>query len=221
MAQPSATNNHHSAQNNSDQQAHTNTTAYTGADLQIYLEDTQRWLEKAVIGLNLCPFAKAVHVKGEIAYFVSMAEDTSEILKVLKEQLISLVEGENQKFDTALIILPMAFPDFYAFNDFLYKIDKLLRRSQLDGIIQVASFHPRFQFEDTEEDEISNYTNRSPHPTLHLIREESMDKAVEAFPDAELIYEANIQTLEKLGLQGWKALDLEPRACPHTTKGKE
>lgn len=184
---------------------------------QIYIDDTVRWLEKAVIGLNLCPFAKAVHVKGEIGYCVSMAEDSTEIMLLLKEQLIALVEGENQKYDTALIILPMAFADFYAFNDFLYKTDKLLRRSQLDGVIQVASFHPKFQFEGTEEDEISNYTNRAPYPTLHLIREESMDKAVDAFPDAELIYEANIETLEKMGHEGWKALDVGPRACPHAT----
>lgn len=184
---------------------------------QIYIDDTVRWLEKAVIGLNLCPFAKAVHVKGEIGYCVSMAEDSTEIMLLLKEQLIALVEGENQKYDTALIILPMAFADFYAFNDFLYKTDKLLRRSQLDGVIQVASFHPKFQFEGTEEDEISNYTNRAPYPTLHLIREESMDKAVDAFPDAELIYEANIETLEKMGHEGWKALDVGPRTCPHAT----
>ncbi len=184
---------------------------------QIFIDDTVRWLEKAVIGLNLCPFAKAVHVKGEIGYCVSMAEDSTEIMLLLKEQLIALVEGENQKYDTALIILPMAFADFYAFNDFLYKTDKLLRRSQLDGVIQVASFHPKFQFEGTEEDEISNYTNRAPYPTLHLIREESMDKAVDAFPDAELIYEANIETLEKMGHEGWKALDVGPRACPHAT----
>lgn len=184
---------------------------------QIYIDDTVRWLEKAVIGLNLCPFAKAVHVKGEIGYCVSMAEDSTEIMLLLKDQLISLVEGENQKYDTALIILPMAFADFYAFNDFLYKTDKLLRRSQLDGVIQVASFHPKFQFEGTDEDEISNYTNRAPYPTLHLIREESMDKAVEAFPDAELIYEANIETLEKMGHEGWKALDVGPRSCPHAT----
>lgn len=188
---------------------------------QIYIDDTVRWIEKAVIGLNLCPFAKAVHVKGEIGYCVSMAEDNTEIMLLLKNQLISLVEGENKKYDTALIILPMAFADFYAFNDFLYKTDKLLRRSQLDGVIQVASFHPKFQFEGTEEDDISNYTNRSPYPTLHLIREESMDKAVEAFPDAELIYEANIQTLEKMGHKGWNALDVGPRACPHQSQNQE
>lgn len=185
--------------------------------LQIYIDDTVRWLEKAVIGLNLCPFAKAVHVKNEIAYHVSMAEDTTEIMLLLKDQLMSLIEGENQKFDTALIILPMAFQDFYAFNDFLYKTDKLLRRSQLDGVLQVASFHPQFQFEGTEEDDIGNYTNRSPYPTLHLIREDSMDKAVDAFPDAELIFEANIATLEKIGHKGWQDLDVGPRACPHAT----
>ena len=111
----------------------------------------------------------------------------------------------------------MAFQDFYAFNDFLYKTDKLLRRSQLDGVLQVASFHPQFQFEGTEEDDIGNYTNRSPYPTLHLIREDSMDKAVDAFPDAELIFEANIATLEKMGHKGWQDLDVGPRACPHAT----
>ena len=96
--------------------------------------------------------------------------------------------------------------DFLEFNDFLDEADAVLQELDMEGEFQVASFHPQFQFADTEPDDIGNFTNRSPYPTLHLLREDSIEKAVDAFPDAAEIYERNIETLERLGPQGWQRL---------------
>jgi hypothetical protein len=170
---------------------------------------TVRWLERAVIGLNLCPFAKSVHVKGQIHYRLSHAIQTQELLAVLKEELQALQATDPTVRDTTLLILPDCFPDFLDFNDFLQAADDVLYALELDGTLQIASFHPKFQFAGTSEDDITNYTNRAPFPVLHLIREDSIARAVEAFPEAEMIYEKNMRTLEELGHDGWKALDLE------------
>ena len=182
----------------------------------IAIQDTQRWLERAVIGLNLCPFAKAVHVKGQIRYAVSQATTAAELLADLKNELNSLVNiavaGEFIAYDTTLFIVEDGFSDFLAFNDLLGKADKLLAKMGLEGVIQIASFHPHYQFADTEPDDISNYTNRAPYPILHLLREASIDQAVAAFPEAEAIFEANIETMQRLGLQGWKDLNVDKTA---------
>ncbi len=185
---------------------------------QTVIQDTQRWLERAVIGLNLCPFAKAVHVKGLIRYAVSQATTGSELLVDLKKELNSLVAGEYINFDTTLLIAPYCLQDFLTFNDLLGKADKLLAKMDLEGVIQIASLHPHYQFAGTEEDDVTNFTNRSPYPTLHLLREASIDQAVEAFPEAEAIFEANMATMERIGLQGWKELDVA--ATPSTTDDK-
>lgn len=184
------------------------------------VQDTVRWLERAVIGLNLCPFAKGVHTKGQIHYAVSHATDGRGLLEDLQRELEALAEASPEKRDTTLLIAPQAFPDFLDFNDFLELADELVEAMDLAGILQVAPFHPRFQFEGTEPDDVSNCTNRAPYPTLHLLREESIDRAVEAFPEAEEIFERNIEVLERLGAEGWKALDVGPR-CPvdHGRKG--
>ncbi|WP_315124387.1 DUF1415 domain-containing protein [Comamonas antarctica] len=189
-------------------------------DLQAYpadqvIEDTRRWLEKAVIGLNLCPFAKAVHVKDQIHYVVSEATDARGVAEQLQEELEALAEISPEKRDTTLLIVPHALQDFLDFNDFLELADELVEAMDLGGILQVASFHPQFQFEGTEVDDVTNCTNRSPYPILHLLREDSIDKAVEAFPEAEAIYEHNMRTLEKLGIEGWLDLGVGPR-CPVT-----
>lgn len=175
------------------------------------VQDTVRWLERAVIGLNLCPFAKGVHTKGQIHYAVSRATDGRGLLEDLQRELEALAEASPEKRDTTLLIAPQAFPDFLDFNDFLELADELVEAMDLAGILQVAPFHPRFQFEGTEPDDVSNCTNRAPYPTLHLLREESIDRAVEAFPEAEEIFERNIEVLERLGAQGWAALDVGPR----------
>lgn len=170
---------------------------------------TVRWLERAVIGLNLCPFAKSVHVKGQIHYRLSHATQKQELLQVLQEELQALQATDPAVRDTTLLILPDCFPDFMDFNDFLQDADDVLYTVGLDGTLQIASFHPRFQFAGTTEDDITNFTNRAPFPVLHLIREDSIARAVEAFPDAEMIYERNMRTLEDLGRSGWKELGLE------------
>lgn len=168
--------------------------------------DTRRWVEKAVIGLNLCPFAKAVQTKGQVRYAVSGAVDEEGVLADLEDELMLISEADPETIDTTLLILPEALHDFYEFNDFGELSDRLLKRMRLVGELQVATFHPAFQFADTDPDDIGNYTNRSPYPTLHILREASIDRAVEAFPEAETIYEKNIETLEKLGLDGWRKL---------------
>jgi uncharacterized protein len=170
------------------------------------IEETQEWLIKAVIGLNLCPFAKSVHVKEQIRYVVSEARSVEALLEELSKELEYLAEVSPNKIDTTLLIHPHVLQDFLEYNDFLELADELLENMKLDGELQIASFHPDYQFADTEFDDITNFTNRSPYPTLHLIREDSIDKAVEAFPEAETIYETNMATMKQLGLAGWKKL---------------
>lgn len=179
------------------------------------IADTVRWLERAVIGLNLCPFAKGVHTKGQIHYVVSEATDARGLLGDLQRELEALAEISPEKRDTTLLMAPQCLEDFLDFNDFLELVDELVEAMDLGGILQVASFHPRFQFDGTAEDDVTNATNRAPYPTLHLLREDSIDQAVEAFPEAETIYERNMQVLGELGAQGWAALDVGPR-CPVT-----
>jgi hypothetical protein len=174
------------------------------------IADTVRWLERAVIGLNLCPFAKAPHVKGQIHYVLSEAKGLEGLRDELIEQLQALAAMPAEERETVLLIVPQMLQDFLEFNDFLDEADAVLEELDLEGVFQVASFHPQFQFADTELDDIGNFTNRSPYPTLHLLREESIDRAVEAFPEAEMIYETNIETLDKLGAEGWKKLDVGP-----------
>ena len=168
--------------------------------------DTVHWMEKAVIGLNLCPFAKAVHVKKQIRYVVSEAETPEALLEKLMEELQHLADADPEQIDTTLLIHPKVLTDFYDYNEFLDVADAALEELGLDGVLQVASFHPDYQFADTDKNEIGNYTNRSPYPTLHLLREDSIDRAVEAFPEASEIFEKNIETMDKLGHEGWDKL---------------
>jgi uncharacterized protein len=170
------------------------------------IDDTRAWLVRAVIGLNLCPFAKAVHVKDQIRYVVSDATHIDALCDDLLAELELLAEAAPEKIDTTLIILPQVMSDFLDFNDFLGVADTIVEELELDGILQVAPFHPQFQFEATEADDITNFTNRSPYPTLHLLREDSVSRAVEAFPDELTISQTNIETMQTLGHAGWKQL---------------
>ena len=172
------------------------------------LQQTSHWLEKAVIGLNLCPFAKAVYVKNQVRMIVSKARHADDLLEELDRELDLLVATPASEIDTTLLIHPTLFEDFLDFNDFLEIAEGVIDEHALEGVVQLASFHPQFQFEGTEADDISNYTNRAPFAILHLLREESIERAVEAFPQAATIFETNIATLEKLGLAGWKSLGL-------------
>ena len=196
----------------------TDTTTDPSFPEDIVIADTVRWLEKAVIGLNLCPFAKSVHVKGQIHYVVSQATDAEGVALDLHRELEALAEISPEKRDTTLLILPHALHDFLDFNDFTALADDIVEELELGGILLVASFHPLFQFEGTDVDDVTNCTNRAPYPTLHLLREDSIDKAVEAFPEAEMIYERNMQVLEDMGIEGWLDLDVGAR-CPITHRG--
>jgi len=175
------------------------------------IEDTQKWLLEAVVGLNLCPFAKAVVVKDMVRYRVCASSEPADVLAMLREELQYLAEADPDKLDTTLLIAPNALPDFLDFNDFLADCDDVLMDLELDGVLQVADFHPHYQFGGTEVDDIENFTNRTPYPTLHLLREASIDKAVEAYPDASLIFERNIEVLNQLGHEGWSKLGISSR----------
>ena len=167
---------------------------------------TQAWLEKAVIGLNLCPFAKAVHVKRQIRYVVSHARTEEALVEDLLHELQLLASADPGDIETTLLVHPDVLTDFLDYNDFLDIADAAVEELGLDGVLQVASFHPQYQFADSHPDDMGNFSNRAPYPTLHLLREDSVDKAVAAFPEADAIFETNIATLEKLGPAGWRAL---------------
>ena len=164
---------------------------------------TRNWLEKAVIGLNLCPFAKAVYVKQQVRYVLSDATTPEALLEQLAEELLLLRDTPVEQVDTTLIIHPEVLGDFLDYNDFLENADAAVEALDLQGILQVASFHPQYQFAGAAPDDVSNYTNRSPYPTLHLLREDSVERAVAAFPDPDVIVERNIATLDQLGVEGW------------------
>jgi len=170
------------------------------------IADTRLWLTKAVIGLNLCPFAKAVHVKNQIRYRVSDAQTPDALKQDLIDELTRLRDADPAQIDTTLLVHPHTLQDFLDYNDFLDVVDATIAEMDLEGVIQVASFHPDYQFGGTDPDDVENYSNRSPYPTLHLLRESSLEQAVVAFPDAADIYENNIDTLNKLGHEGWKKL---------------
>ena len=167
---------------------------------------TRHWLERAVIGLNLCPFAKGVHSKGQVRYAVSDAIDEEGLLADLERELHALLAMAPEEIDTTLLIHPRVLNDFDDYVAFLDLVNVVLRTQQLEGVLQVASFHPDYAFAGTDADDITNCTNRAPFPTLHLLREASLDRAVAAFPDAASIYERNMQTLRELGSEGWQAL---------------
>jgi len=165
---------------------------------------TRHWVTRAVIGLNLCPFAKSVHVKNQIRYVVCEATDLEGVLTELEAELKTLDETDPAQLDTTLLILPYALADFLDFNDATWFAERLLHQLRLEGTLQIASFHPQFQFDGTGPDDLENYTNRTPYPVLHLLREASIARAVESFPDASDIYERNMAVLRRLGLQGWR-----------------
>ena len=167
---------------------------------------TQRWLQRAVIGLNLCPFAKSVHVKDQVRYVLSSATTTEALLEELASELLWLNDTDPALVDTTLLIHPQVLIDFLDYNDFLEQADAALDALGLEGELQVASFHPDYRFAGTRPDDVENCTNRSPYPMLHLLREASVERAVEAFPDPDAIVERNIATLEKLGFEGYERL---------------
>ena len=174
------------------------------------LDATRHWLTRAVIGLNLCPFAKAVYVKNQIRYVISEATGMGGVLTDLETELRTLADADPAEIDTTLLIIPHALADFLEYNDCLFFGERLLQQLRLEGMLQIASFHPRYQFEGNGPDDIENYTNRAPYPILHLLREASIERAVDAFPDAADIYERNEETMRRLGPEGWQKWMSEP-----------
>ena len=175
------------------------------------LADTRRWIEKAVIGLNLCPFARSVYVKNQVRIVVSRARHLDAFLDELDRELDLLVNTPAEEVDTTLLVHPTLFPDFEVFNDFMNVVDDVVDEHELEGEIQVANFHPDFLFEGEAEGDMSHFTNRAPYPTLHLLREDSVERAVASEGgDAEKIVERNIATLRELGPAAWQDLLAKP-----------
>jgi hypothetical protein len=167
---------------------------------------TRAWVEHAVIGLGLCPFARGPHAQGRIRYRVSTARDEDALVADLAEELHLLAQVDPQQVETTLLVHPWALQRFEDFNQFLGIADAAVAALGMTGVLQVASFHPDYRFEDAAPDEIANATNRSPYPTLHLLREDSVAEAVRAHGDTDAIYQANIRCLEGLGEAGWARL---------------
>jgi uncharacterized protein len=179
---------------------------------EFVIAETRAWVQRAVIGLNLCPFAKAVEAKGQARYVVSEATDDEGLLAALCAEMHLLAAADPAEVDTTLLIHPRVLNDFLDYNEFLDAADAAVEELGYAGVLQVASFHPDYQFDGTAPDDVSNATNRSPYPTLHLLREDSVDRAVMAFPEAESIFEDNMRTLDALGAEGWAALQAQCKA---------
>ena len=169
---------------------------------------TRDWVRRAVIGLNLCPFAKAVEQRGQVRYVVSHARHEEDLLADLRRELAHLAATPAEVTDDTLLIHPEVLQEFFAFQNFLARADAAVRKAGLEGVIQIASFHPDYQFADTEPDDVTNCTNRAPYPTLHLLREASIAEAVKSDAAAEGIYERNQATMRTLGKAGWEKLRL-------------
>jgi hypothetical protein len=180
------------------------------------IAETRAWVERAVIGLNLCPYARAVQAKGLVRYVVSAAPDADGVLAALQAEMAALTAADPAELDTTILILTGALADFADYNDFLGPAEAALAAGGHEGVLQIASFHPRYRFAGSADDDLGNATNRSPWPLLHLLREASVDRAVAAFPEAEAIYERNIATLEALGAAGWAALQARCRQDAET-----
>jgi hypothetical protein len=167
---------------------------------------TRRWLEKSVIGLNLCPFAENVYRAERVRFHVSEQRSAAGLLAELRDELNALQAVDPLVCETTLLIHPWVLTDFIEYNDFLQVCEATIAELDLEGELQVASFHPQYQFAATQREDIDNYTNRSPHPMLHLLRESSVERAIAAFPDTDEIYRRNIRTLRELGHAGWRQL---------------
>ena len=166
----------------------------------------RRWLERAVIGLNLCPFAKAVYARRQVRIVVSDASTERALLQQLGEEMALLRDAPAAEIDTTLLVHPHVLQDFLDYNDFLDDADALLEAMDLDGVLQVASFHPQYRFAGTDPDDAGNLTNRAPWPILHLLREDSVDRAVAAYPEPDAIIERNVATMRELGADGYADL---------------
>lgn len=176
------------------------------ADETRIIAQTRWWLERAVIGLNLCPFAKAPYARGQLRIQVCAARNTDDLLDALQAELLLLRDTPSDEVETTLLVHPGVLADFLDYNDFLDAADAELVANGLEGEIQIASFHPAYCFADSEPEDVGNFTNRSPYPMLHLLRESSVERAVGSLDDPEAVYRRNIEVLRGLGNAGWRAL---------------
>jgi hypothetical protein len=167
---------------------------------------TKAWLTKAVIGLQLCPFAAGPHLHGRVRYRVSSQRSSVALLDELADELQMLHTAEPLALETTLLIHPHVLTDFLDYNDFLDECDAAVESLGFSGDLQVASFHPLYQFAGTDAGDVENYTNRSPYPMLHLLREASITRAIASFPDIDSIGERNADTMRRLGHEGWRRL---------------
>ena len=168
------------------------------------VKSVRQWVESLVVGLNLCPFAKRELVKSRVRFAVSEATTEEQLLLALQDELEIL--NEDSSVETTLLIHAKVLQDFHDYNQFLGDADRLLVQMQLDGIYQIASFHPHYQFGGTAPDDVENYTNRSPYPLLHLIREESLTRVIADFPDVDQVPAHNIELMHRLGQDKLQAL---------------
>lgn len=167
----------------------------------IVIEETRAWIDKVVVGLGLCPFAEVSIANGGLEIHHCPATDPDELEVALDSALRELQSDPGQVFDGCLLIHPNVLTDFEAFNEFLDRADAVADRCAPAGEFQIASFHPDYRFAGTRPDDVGNYTNRSPYPMLHVLREASVERALANFPDPEGIPQRNIERLEALGLE--------------------
>ena len=168
------------------------------------IQSVRQWVETFVVGMNLCPFAKRELVKNRVRFVTTAATTAEQLLQVLQTELELL--NADPSVETTLLIHPAVLQDFYDFNDFLDCVDSLLVDMELEGIYQVASFHPDYQFGGTRPGDAENYTNRAPYPVLHLLREESLERVIADYPDVDDIPERNIELMNSLGQDKLQAL---------------
>ncbi len=160
-------------------------------DEESIIKSTQYWLKHTVIGNNFCPFAKREFDNANIHYEVVDETNQTEQLHSLINELQRL--DTNNELTTALVIYPRGLESFFDYLDFLRIADELLYQQNYEGVYQLASFHPDYCFEDVKQDDPSNYTNRSPYPVVHILRESAVENAIESYPNADKIPERNIQ----------------------------
>ncbi len=165
------------------------------------IEHTKRWIESVVIGLNLCPFAKHPYKNAKIRYTEIDSNEDETILNAIATEMLFLAKSDPIELETSILIVPQ-LTDFEEYLDFLDIANVIVDELELEGVIQVASFHPDYQFEGTDSGDVENYTNRAPYPMFHFLREDSVEKALLAFPEAKHVPEKNIETMKKLGHKG-------------------
>ncbi|MHA7880668.1 MAG: DUF1415 domain-containing protein [Saccharospirillum sp.] len=168
------------------------------------IQSVRNWVDQVVVGLNLCPFARRELVRDRVRFEVSEATDRVALLADLQLALQRL--DSDASIETTLLIHPGVLTDFYDYNAFLDEADALLEQLEYDGVFQIASFHPEYQFGGTRPEDAENYTNRAPYPVLHLLREASLEQAIEHYPDTGQIPERNIDLMNEMGVETLRSL---------------